>query len=119
MKRSAFRCDADQCSGMIRSVLGAKRRWFLHFVKVIAIVSLLLELWKVENRSCDFQGRFSPVFSTAFGPPFITFPPSLLSFTYRIPRISMRCALWHQAVEDSVSQCGISRSVRASETPAL
>jgi hypothetical protein len=103
---------------MIRSVLGAKRRWFSHFVESDRDRQLLLlKLWESGNRSCDFQGRFSPVLSTAFGPA-IHSVFLLLSFLYawspRASRCDARCALagreCHRPVWDL-------RSIRASEIP--
>ncbi len=50
-----------------------------------------------------------PVFSTAFGPPIHSlFLFYSFLFTYRIPAHLDAMGVVHQAVEDSVGQCGIS-----------
>src|SRR3984893_9128307 len=66
-------------------------------------------LWESGNRSCDFQGRFVPVFSTAFGPP-IRSLFLLLSFlfTHGVPAHLDAMRVVPQPVEDSVGQGGIS-----------
>jgi len=85
-QQSLFRDGSDQWSE--RSDAGG---WI--FQKVIGIVKLVVveAVGKWESRS-DFQGRFLPVFSTAFGPPigvhFSPFSPRCLRIDS--PRISMR-----------------------------
>ena len=70
---------------------------------------MLLELWESGNRSCDFQGRFLPVFFTAFGPTIHSlFLFHSFLFTYRIPAHLDAMRVVHQPVENAIGQCGIS-----------
>src|SRR5882724_10742714 len=81
---------------MIRSVLGAKRRWFLHFVESDRDrqACCCWSCGKVEIAPAISKGAFCPSFPQLFARRFIHFS-AFTPFIFRIesPRISMRCAL--------------------------
>jgi len=62
----------------------------MDFPESVGIVKLvLLKLWESGNREAIFQGRFLPVFSTAFDPPIgVHFSP----FSPRCLRIDSRAS---------------------------
>src|SRR5881397_3370133 len=105
---------------MIRSVLGAKRRWFFILLKVIAIVKLVVVeavgKWKSLLRFP--RAPFARLFHSFWPADAFTFPPSLLSFYAWSPhasRCDARCAPAGRGFRRPVWDL---RSVHASETPA-